>query len=360
MTPTEFIRAAVEPVSRLTLLPALLLFWLLGAFGLLLFHVFTGTDSGVSLIGVIGLTLIWVAAVPALLRYLLSLIEERALRRAPPLPDSGMFSVLSTPRRLFALVPAGLLLFFYLSMAPAMPRAAGLIAAIVAFLLLPLHAVLLALTDSPLASVNPLGMWRLLRRLLPAWLWLLPLAIVAMLSWRWLMHIDASGYWLLLLGLYWLLAFANVCGVLAARLDVAAETDIPAALQDVERRGKPLGERQQQAVLNHAYALISRGNRDGGFAHLDAHAAAADEPLLARFAFFNAMLRWDLADVALYYAQSLLPALLDAGQHAMALKVTVQCLHRNERFRPHAGDLPRLLAIAEQQGHKDVLRALSR
>ena len=203
-------------------------------------------------------------------------------------------------------------------------------------------------------------MWRVLQRLLPAWLWLLPLALLAMLSWRWLAHIDSSGFWLLLLGLYWLLAFANVCGVLAARLDVAAEMEIPAALQNVERRGKPAGERQQQAALNHAYALISRGNREGGFAHLDAHAAAADEPLLARFAYFNAMLHWDLADVALFYAQTLLPDLLDAGQHAMALKVTVQCLHRNERFRPYAGDIPRLRAIAEQHGHQDVLRALAR
>ena len=130
MSPTDIIRAAAEPVSRVTLLPALLLFWLLGAFGLLLHSIFAGAESGVGLIGLIGLILTWAVTVPALLRYLLLLIEERALCRAPPLPDISLFSVLSAPRRLFALVPVGLLLLFYLSMSATMPRAAGFIAAI--------------------------------------------------------------------------------------------------------------------------------------------------------------------------------------------------------------------------------------
>ena len=126
---------------------------------------------------------------------------------------------------------------------------------------------------------------------------------------------------------------------------------------DNDKRAR-LSEREQQAALNHAYALLSRGNREGGFAHLNAYADNTSEPLLTRFNLFNAMLRWDLADVPLFYAQFLLPALLDAGQHAMAMKVMVQCLHRNEKFRPNAEDVPRLRALAEQTRQHDVLRAL--
>ncbi len=359
MTLNRLARALIEPVSNAVMLPALVLFWVLAAIALAQWHWFAASDSGAGLLGTIGMTIIAVFLLPALVRYLLLVIEERACRRSLPLLDLGLFGVANSPRRLFALVPATALLALYIVLRPGAPLTATVTVFTLALVGMPLHAVLLALTDSPLQSINPLAMWRLLGRLLPAWLWLLPLGLLVVLSWQWLASHDTAGYWLTLLGLYWLIAFANVCGILAARIDVAAETVIPMSSTADDEKQARLSVLERQAALNHAYALLSRGNREGGFAHLDAHADNTSEPLLTQYDFFNAMLRWDLADVPLFYAQSLLPALLDAGQHAMAMKVLVQCLHRNERFRPRAEDVPRLRALAEQSRQQDVLRALA-
>ncbi|MEQ8206467.1 MAG: hypothetical protein RIA65_09850 [Woeseia sp.] len=358
MNSGRLLRALLEPVSSVPLLLTLLLFWLLGCFGIALLHLFTSDEAGTFLLGLLGALFIAGVLLPAALRYLLALIEERAVRRPLPVAATEHFMLFSQPRRLFAaLLVAGWLALFS-AVDRISPLAAWWFVIPLVAVMLPLQFSLLALTDSPVQSVNPVALARLLRRLLPDWLWLAPLLLIAVLSLRSFAAVDEGGYWSLLLALYWLLVVANVCGLLLTRIDIAAETDIALPLPITPDRQAALDDRQQQKVLSHAYALLSRGNLDGGFAHLQEYADGAYEPLLVQLAFFNAMLGWSLPDVPLHYARELLPRLLDEGQHAIALKVTVQCLHRNGRFRPRPEDLPRLLAVAAQAGHEDVQRAL--
>lgn len=116
--------------------------------------------------------------------------------------------------------------------------------------------------------------------------------------------------------------------------------------------------KKREHALNHAYALISRGNRRGGFAHLDSYAATEPERVAAELWFFNAMLRWDLGDAPLFYAQELLGDLLDAHEDTAAMKVCLRCLQENPAFRPKLDDVPRLRAAALKLGNLEVANAL--
>jgi putative membrane protein insertion efficiency factor len=120
----------------------------------------------------------------------------------------------------------------------------------------------------------------------------------------------------------------------------------------------PLTQKQREHALNRAYGIISRGNRDGGFAVLDEYAAAEPSRVAVETYFFHQMLRWQLGDVPLFYAQRLLGDLLDAGEETAAMKVCLRCLQQNPAFRPLLNDVPRLRAVALKLGNTEVANAL--
>jgi putative membrane protein insertion efficiency factor len=136
---------------------------------------------------------------------------------------------------------------------------------------------------------------------------------------------------------------------------VAAHAPATALAQQVP---DPLTLKKREQVLNHAYGIISRGNRDGGFAVLAKYATAEPTPVAAEVWFFHEMLRWKLGDVPLYYAQRLLGDLLDAGEEVAAMKICLRCLQQNPAFRPNLDDVPRLRAVALKLGNSDVANAL--
>lgn len=116
--------------------------------------------------------------------------------------------------------------------------------------------------------------------------------------------------------------------------------------------------KQREHALNHAYGIISRGNRAGGFAVLDNYAATESQRVAVEVWFFQAMLEWNLGDVPLYYAQRLLGDLLDAGEETAAMKICLRCLQQNPAFRPDLDDVPRLREVAMRLGNHDVANAL--
>lgn len=116
--------------------------------------------------------------------------------------------------------------------------------------------------------------------------------------------------------------------------------------------------KHRKNALDHAYGMISRGNRDGGFAVLDEYSRTEEQRVAAEIWFFHAMLSWNLGDVPLFYAQRLLGDLLDAGAETAAMKVCLRCLQQNPAFRPHLDDVPRLRATALKLGNTDVAAAL--
>jgi len=138
---------------------------------------------------------------------------------------------------------------------------------------------------------------------------------------------------------------------------VAASPDMPRTTLSADEPAPHL-LRQREQVLNHAYGLISRGNNKGGFAHIGEYVMKEPDRVNAEVWFFHAMLRWDVGDAPLFYAQRLLTDLLDAGHDTAAMKVCLRCLEENPYFRPRLEDVPRLRQVAERLGNDEVARAL--
>lgn len=355
MTPRAAAGALAAPLRDPAQLLAALVFWLPGAAGLALYHGFRGDLQPV---GLLGCVVLFAIMLPGLAAYLLRLVECRALGRPLAVPGIESFLPFSGQRRLLPLLPVALLAAPWLM--PSAPRAALWLTVPAGGLLLPFFGMLLAMTDAPLSSLSPAGLWRLARRLWPAWLWLLPAEAAALGTLALAVAGGAPGWLTLLATMLWLLAIANLSGALLAMLDVRQETAIPAPpAADARRVGKAV-EAERRRVLDHAYGFVSRGNRTGGFAHIAQHVATESDPLAAELWFFEALWRWDLGEVPLFYAQALLTRLLDAGERVAAMKVTLRCLRANPRFRPLPADLPRLREAALELGNDEVAAALGR
>lgn len=357
MTAREAGAALLEPLRDASQLMSGLLFWLLPALGLAVYEGYAGRFR---LFAAGALAVALALSVPGLVGYLLRIVESRALGRRLEAPGIESFLPFSGERRWLPLVPAAALIALWQGLDERWPLLAAVLPVVLGAVLLPLHAMLLAITATPLSSVSPPALTRLARRLWPAWLWL-PTAIgAAATTLRLASAAGLPGPLLLICAILWLLALASLCGALLATLPVAAEIGIaPPALPDARAQSAAI-ERQRLQVLDHAYGFVSRGNRAGGFAHIEQQVAAENDPLQADLWYFDALWHWDLGDVPLYYAQSLLTRLLDAGDAIAAMKVTLRCLRANPRFRPYPADLPRLREAAAALGNDEVVAALRR
>ena len=111
-------------------------------------------------------------------------------------------------------------------------------------------------------------------------------------------------------------------------------------------------------MISHAYGFISRGNREGGFAHIldwiqqeaDVHAASAW--------FFTAMMKWESKQPALFYAQTYLAHLLHHDDDTVALKLLSACLHVDSTWRPRSEDRDAVNDLAVKYARKDLLEKL--
>jgi len=357
MTPAFFLKAVVAPVTEAELALAGALFWIVAALGYGLLVLFAPTPA--YLLGFVAFGLALVVVVPALIGYALRVLEAVAMQsRSLPQPEAGMLLPGGGQRRVLPLVPAGLVVATFITLAPRWPGAAWPAAFLVAFALLPWHVMLFAMTGSRARSLDPRAMVRLAVRLWPDWLWLLPAgaAVAATIA----AVAALPGVLGIGLSVYWVLALAVLCGRLLARFDVFAETDIGPPVLPAAAEADARLERRRAQALDHAYGLVSRGNRDGGFRYLRQHAGGEADPLGAELRFMEAMWRWDLGEAPLFYAQLLIGRLLDAGADVPAMKVTLRALDANPRFRPLPGDLPRLREAASRLGNEAVLAALDR
>jgi len=67
MNPGRGLRALLEPVSSVPLLLTLLLFWVLGCVGIALLHLFTSSEAGTFLLGLLGALFVAGILLPAVL-----------------------------------------------------------------------------------------------------------------------------------------------------------------------------------------------------------------------------------------------------------------------------------------------------
>lgn len=357
MNTTQFLGAFLLPLRNAVIVLAAVVFWMLGAMGLLIAY---ALQNILPFIGFVGLLLLFAVMVPALVGYLVQLVDATSRRLAPPVADAELFMMLGRDWRLFPLAPAAALYVLYSALLPWSATAAVVITFALAVLFLPLSLMMFSVTGSRVECVNPLAMFRLFVRLWPDYGWMIPALLIMAIVGGLAKQLDWPSAVLLALVIYFSIVFALLCGRLLNVVDVAGETAIGLPREPSPGEVKAAVDLERNKVLNHAYALISRGNRDGGFAHIDAYLDSCEEAGQTSLWFYFSMQAWDLGDAPLFYAQGLITRLLDRGDNAAAMKVLTGSLHRNESFRPRPEDRQRLQEIAEQTGNLQISRALAR
>lgn len=339
------------PLTDMAIVFAMIFYWLL--FGL---------AQNAGLLGFVGLLiaiLLLFFIVPAYLRYLLYLLESRAHGNSAPVPELAMFNPADnfwtlTPLILIAsAIWAGIVLWSYASFF-------GVVLLGIAFTLIaPASLAVLAITHSPVESLNPVAMLRMIRACGAAY-FVVPIVLFVMSLLFVGLHFAGVPLFFIDLGTsYQIVLLFTLTGAVLRQNDVAMQVDIPDAVSlTPEERADDLNN-ERQNVANHAYGFISRGNREGGFAHIRQwleQEATRDE---AYQWFFLEMLKWECKEPVLYFAQEYLGQLLRWGMDNEALKLIARCLHENPRWKPAPAERHEVTELATRHGRDDLLRLLS-
>lgn len=340
MKPNEFVREVLLPFTAPPVLLAMLLFF--GLFQI----VMIARVFGMVIMLVLAAQLI-VFVLPPMLRYLMIILEARAFGREPPAVEIDLFSWVGNIWTLFPVAHIAAFAYIAYVVQGEFGEQAALGVAVVYALFLPASLITLALTRSAVASLNPVTIYKLIER-------------------RGLSYLIGPGF---ILGVSWLVYWVNVeykvdfvtqficCYVVFAAFAVFGglvramqperEIDIPMPVGMDEEREREAHLVNRTAVLNHAYGIISRGNRAKGLQHV--FDALADDPdMEAGWAwFFDNMLRWENPEAGLAFAQHYVHELLRYGENVKAVKVMMRCRLINPAFRPLAEDIELAIHAAE-------------
>lgn len=345
MKPTEFAAELAYPLTNMAIVFAMLFFWLLSTL------VWNAHLFGI-LLGAI--------VFPAYLRYLLYLLEARANGRQPPVPSIEMFSVWSNTWALTPLILVAALVWGEIAL-----YAAGLVwvaalLLLVAIIVMPLSLAVLAITHSPVESLNPMAMLRMARAcganygLVPATM--LALALI-------FLGLARAGVSPLVIDLgtsYQLILLFTMTGSVLQAKNIAVEVGIDAdASPDIDTTQAKL-DAARLKVANHAYGFVSRANREGGFAHIREWLGEEQDRAGGEEWFFREMLRWESTDAALYFGQEYLASALQRGDDRTAAKIITRCLHENPAWRPRLSDRAAVDDFLARTGRDDLGRLLGR
>ena len=340
MTVTSIGRELLYPLKDMAIILAMIFYWLL--FGL------------AQNAGLFGIALFFLA-VPAYLRYLLYLLEARANGKAAPVPDITMFNPADnfwslTPMILIAVGTwAAILLAKNFSLFVAM------LAGTAFLMILPASMAVLAVTHSPGESLNPAALGRMMRACGTAY-FVVPLVQIALVWLFALLYMAAVPLiWIDLGTSYQILLLFTMTGAVLHTNGVAVQVDIPASVELTTGELADDLDHERQKVANHAYGFISRGNRNGGFAHIRQWLEQEVERDEAYQWFFLEMLKWETSEPALFFAQEYLGQLLRWRMDNEALKLVSRCLHENARWRPRQADRAEVHELAARHGRKDLI-----
>lgn len=343
MRPTDVLRAVFYPAMDAGVLMALVTLWLLVSLAI----------WG----GVLGLFLLFLV-IPAVFRYQMIILEARARGAAPASLDAEFFNWFGNAWTLFPVLVAVLLAWATLVVNTNLGAAWAVLLIVFASVFFPASVAVLAITRSPLQSLNPIALGRLLRRC-KATFWM---ASVFLLLSVWVVSLAATLPMMLgnLVMLFLLSALFSLTGSLIEPYGLVADVSIPDALQRGELEIAADVEKERTAVLNHAYGFVSRGNRAGGFRYVTEWLAGSSDPVAAWAWFFERMLQWEDQEHALFFAQLYIHDMLQHGEKIPALKVILRCRMINERFRPLREDLAAAIAAAEASGNIELAAVLKR
>jgi hypothetical protein len=223
---------------------------------------------------------------------------------------------------------------------------------------IPASLAVLAITRSPLQSLNPKAIGGLIGRTGSDY-WILPTyVLLAGFVMQWIGSLSWPDLLVDLIGFYLTLVFFSLTGTVVAPHDFHAEVGIydPVEADKADVDASLLKERT--AVLNHAYGFVSRDNRAGGFKHIESWLQRDPDPESAWAWFFDQMLRWEIKHPALLFGQSYLNVLLNDGDDVTAVKVMMRCRHENDAFVPLPGDIELARKAAKECGNEELLKVL--
>ena len=340
----DFARELLYPLTDMAIVLAMLFYWIL--FGL-------AQNAGLFGIALFFLTL------PAYLRYLLYLLEARANGKSAPVPEITMFNPADnfwslTPLILIAVgIWAGILLVSYIALFGVM------LIGVAILVVVPASMGVLAVTHSPAGSLNPVAMVQLIR-VCGAGYFVVPATQIAMSG----LFVAAyqAGVPLFLIDLgtsYQIVLLFTMTGAVLFANDVAIQVDIEDPLEPTADKLAEDLNQERQRVANHAYGFISRGNRDGGFAHIRQWLEQETYRDEAYQWFFQEMLKWESRVPALFFAQGYLRQLLIWNMDREALKLISRCLHEDPQWLPKQEDRAGVRELLVQHGREDLLANLT-
>lgn len=336
-------KAIIYPLADVGVLMALIVFALL-----------------VALAGRAGMFGLWllVLIVPAVFRYQIVLLEARARGRDPRTPGPEFFSLTDNSWSLFPVVivfAIAALSYFVLALAGVVIMLA-FIAAVGA--VYPAVLGVLAITHSPLQSVNPINLMRFIDRCGHSY-WIAPFYLLLITILMPFMSIF-SGVLSHFVEMFLLFSLHSVIGSLIEPYGLMDDVRIPDDVEPDSVQVRADLDKQRGGILGHAYGLISRGNRDGGFKHITDWISEDPEPAAAWAWFFDRMLTWEQKQHALFFAQHYIHDMLRHGEEIPSLKVIMRCRLIDERFKPFAADLPAAIGVAERHGNSELAAVLRR
>ena len=343
MKPAELTREIVYPLTNIATWVPMIVSWLL--FSVALFF------------GLFGLFLFIVTLVP-FMGYLMKLLEARANGREAPPFDAELMALIGNGWGLFPLVILVFLGWLQFAVGQKYSPGAALLVVFLSSLFFPASLGVLSITRSPLQGLNPVALVRFIQSSGMDYL-LLIVTVESVSIVLYLLQQSGTPPFLLHLGLIYLAFLTySMTGAIVSRHRLTDDVHIPAPLTatTVQNRQELLKERQ--GIMTHAYGFISRGNRAGGLAHIQAQIDGEEDQDEAHSWFFNQMLKWEKPDAALFFAQTYLHRLLVQQRELAVLKLLSQCLHADSLFRPAADDLDDAIEVVERNGRADLLALL--
>ncbi len=342
MNPTEIRRELGYPALNGKVLAGLVMYFLLievalfaRAFGLVLLAV----------------------VLPAVIRYLMQLLEARSRGADPGPPGIDTFAWTGNVWSIFPVLHVLVLIVGMQLGGRAVPAAAGWMLLGVYGLLLPASLIALAVTRSPAESLRPRTLYRLVRRLGGDYWIAAGFVAVAAATAVGLARAGVPGPVIEFIASYCVFAACALAGGIARQNRLHAEVTIAAPAGPDDAAVTAGLARDRERVLGHAYAFVSRGNRAGGLAHVAAWLEEENDPAAWDW-FVERMLDWEDPDAGLMLAQRRLGRLLREGRETAAVKLMLRCRHADDRFRPLPDDRPLALAAAERAQHEELVSFL--
>ena len=343
MNHRDLIRALLIPVLE----PAVLM--VLDLFSVLLSIAQSGLFLGLFIL---------LFSLPPIFRYLVLIVEDCARGESPGALDAEFFNWVGGIYTFFPLplaVAFGAIGYYAFDAYGMSGIYATLAVGVVVF---PASLALLAITHSPLQSINPVAIWRLYAKSYRTF-WIAPLYL-ALILW-----FSMQGVAMLMLvtnfiQLFLMFSFAAVTGTLIAPERLIDDVSIPDPVAPLLDKAQNEIEHNRVLTLSHAYGFISRDNRQGGFKHIFAEIERDPDPLAAWQWYFERMLTWEQKQHALFFAQHCIRDMLANNETIPALKMINRCLLLNEQFTPFREDLPAAIAAAERCGNIELAAVLKR